>query len=128
MNRAIIAGIAVAGLAVALYALTAQAAVGASADSFYVDCTTTPTAITPESGKTMLGYECQTPASGETAGTVLVAVGDSTVTDPAYATRSSEVFSGDTIRSFSGPFKGGTEYCRADTGTVRIFCRAAVSN
>ena len=73
----------------------------------------------------MLSYTCQTPASGETGGTVLVAVGDTGILDPAFATRNSPVYSGDTIREWGGNAR--REYCRADTGTVTIFCRALVA-
>ena len=53
------------------------------------------------------------------------AVGDSGIADPAFATRNSPVYSGDTIREWGGNAK--KEYCRADTGTVTIFCRALVA-
>jgi hypothetical protein len=105
----------------------AAPAVGpAFVDSFSVSCTTTATAITPGAPyASMISYSCQTPASGETAGTVLVAVGDSAIGDPAYATRTSPVYSGDTVREWGGNAK--KEYCRADTGTVVIFCRALIA-
>lgn len=119
-----------AGAHVAVVAAQAGAAVGpAFSDSFFHDCTTTASVIGPDTGSLAAGmqsYTCQTPASAETAGTVLVAVGDSAIADPAFATRNSPVYSGDTIREWGGNLK--TEYCRADTGTVRIFCRAMVSS
>jgi hypothetical protein len=103
----------------------AAAVVGpAFVDSFSVTCATTATAISSSVG-TMISYTCQTPASAETGGTTLVAVGDSGIADPAFATRNSEVYSGDTIRQFGGNAR--REYCRADTGTVTIFCRALVT-
>lgn len=94
-------------------------------DSFTVSCGSSATLIQAPSGKTQLSYTCQTPASGETGGTTLVAVGDSDIADPAFATRNSSVYSGDTIREFGGDVRA--EYCRADTGTVTIFCRAMVA-
>lgn len=93
-------------------------------DSFTVTCATTATLIASTAG-TQISYSCQTPASAETGGTVLVAVGDSGIGDPAFATRTSEVYSGDTTRQWGGNAR--REYCRADTGTVTIFCRALVT-
>jgi hypothetical protein len=93
-------------------------------DSFAVACTTSATEIKSSLGN-MISYTCQTPASTETAGTVLVAVGDSAIGDPTFATRTSPVYSGDTIREWGGNAKA--EYCRADTGTVTIFCRGLVA-
>lgn len=94
-------------------------------DSFTVECGSAATPIQPESGKPMFSYSCQTPLSTETGGTTLVAVGDAGIADPALATRNSEVYSGDTQRFFGGNVR--LEYCRADTGTVDIFCRAMVA-
>lgn len=92
-------------------------------DSFTVSCATTATLIQPTGGA-MVSYSCQTPASAETGGTTLIAVGDSLIADPAFATRNSPVYSGDTTREWGGNARA--EYCRADTGTVTIFCRALV--
>ena len=117
-----------------LSALDQLPAVGpAYVDSFTVSCGATATAINAPSATgsgavgpgAMISYTCQTPASAETGGTVLVAVGDSGIADPAFATRNSPVYSGDTIREWGGNAK--KEYCRADTGTVTIFCRALVA-
>lgn len=94
-------------------------------DSFAHSCTTTASLIPLSTLGTAVSYSCQTPASGETAGTVLVGVGDSGLGDPAYATRTSPVYSGDTIREWGGNVR--SEYCRSDTGTVVIFCRALIS-
>lgn len=93
-------------------------------DSFTVSCGATATLINSSAG-TQISYSCQTPASAETGGTVLVAVGDSGILDPAFATRNSPVYSGDTVREWGGNARW--EYCRADTGTVTIFCRALVT-
>jgi hypothetical protein len=109
-------------------AQAAPAGVGpAFVDSFTVTCATTATAIAPAApySRSMISYACQTPAAAETAGTVLVAVGDSGIGDPTFATRTSPVYSGDTVREWGGNAR--TEYCRADTGTVTIFCRALIS-
>lgn len=94
-------------------------------DSFAHNCTTTATAIPLSTLGTALSYACQTPASAETAGTVLVAVGDSGIGDPAYASRTSPVYSGDTIREWGGNVR--SEYCRSDTGIVVIYCRSLIS-
>jgi hypothetical protein len=93
-------------------------------DSFTVACADSATLIQPEGGA-MVSYSCQTPASAEAGGTTLIAVGDSQIGDPALATRNSPAYSGDTIREWGGDAR--LEYCRADTGTVTIFCRALVS-
>lgn len=109
--------------------LVAQAlpAVGpAFVDSFAKSCTTTATSIFSAGvAGSVLSYTCQTPASTETAGTVLVAVGDSAIADPAIGTRDSPVYSGDTIREWGGNARN--EFCRSDTGTVVIYCRALVA-
>ena len=93
-------------------------------DSFTVSCGATATSIQSSVG-TQISFTCQTPASAETGGTVLVAVGDSGIADPAFATRNSRVYSGDTIREWGGNAR--RSYCRADTGTVTIFCSALVT-
>lgn len=100
------------------------AATAGFVDSFTVSCATSATLITAPSGYSQQAYYCQTPASAETNGTVLVAVGDSGIADPDISTRNSPVYSGATIREFYASAK--KEYCRADTGTVTIFCRAIV--
>lgn len=95
-------------------------------DSFTVSCGSSATLITAPSGFAQQAYYCQTPASAETGGTVLVAVGDSGIADPDIATRNSPVYSGGTVREFYASAK--KEYCRADTGTVTIYCRAIVTS
>jgi hypothetical protein len=95
-------------------------------DSFTVSCGDgDPLTPIRSTVGTQISYSCQTPASAETGGTVLVAVGDSGIADPAFATRNSPVYSGDTIREWGGNAR--IEYCQADTGTVTIFCRALVT-
>lgn len=133
--RFVIGGIVAVGLLFAVaaaafpslplgFAHVGQAAVGPGyIDSFSVTCATTATLIQPTGGA-MVSYSCQAPASAETGGTTLIAVGDSAIADPAFATRNSPVYSGDTTREWGGNARA--EYCRADTGTVTIFCRALV--
>lgn len=105
----------------------AAPAVGpAFVDSFSKSCTTTASSIfSAGAAGSVLSYTCQTPASAEPAGTVLVAVGDSEIADPAIGTRNSPVYSGDTIREWGGNARN--EFCRSDTGTVVIYCRALVA-
>lgn len=111
--------------AVAVEVAQAAPALGpAFVDSFTVSCGSSATPIVGSAGS-QISYTCQTPASAETGGTTLVAVGDSGIADPAVATRNSPVYSGDTIREWGGNAR--TEYCRADTGTVTIYCRALVA-
>lgn len=95
-------------------------------DSFSVSCGTSATLIAAPSGSNQAAYYCQTPASAESGGTALVAVGDSGINSPAFATRNSPVYSGDTIREFYASTK--KEYCRVSSGTVTIFCRAVVTS
>jgi hypothetical protein len=105
--------------------LSSTAAVGPGfVDSFTISCATTATAITPPTTGAMLSYSCQTPAAAESGGTTLVAVGDSGIADPDIGTRNSPVYSGSTTREFGGNARA--EYCRADSGTVTIYCRAIV--
>lgn len=105
-----------------LDAMPAQNSGGMCVESWKVTCSTTATAITPPSGDAMISYYGQTPGSTETGGTTLVAVGDSLIADPAFATRNSPVFAGNTIQSWFAAAQ--LEYCRADTGTVDVFVRA----
>lgn len=104
----------------------ATAVSAAYVDSFTVSCSTSATLIAAPSGYSQQAYYCQTPASAESGGTVLVAVGDSGIADPDIATRNSPVYSGSTIREFYASAK--KEYCRADSGTVTIYCRAIVTS
>lgn len=97
---------------------------GSFVDSFSVSCATTATEISAPSGQAQGAYYCQTPQSAETGGSTLVAVGDSAIADPDISTRNSPVYSGSTIREFYAAAR--KEYCRADTGTVTIYCRAIV--
>jgi hypothetical protein len=113
-----------------LAVLGAVAATGpAYLDSYSVVCPATQggISISPTGYvDTSLAVECSAPESGETGATTLVAIGDSGLADPATGTRNSPVIcgSGCNRSSWSGNIRKG--YCRADTGTVTLYCAALV--
>jgi hypothetical protein len=92
-------------------------------DSWAASCTTTAAAIVP-AGTSVLAFECSAPESAETGGGVFVAIGDSAIADPAFATRTSPVICGDSTlcNRSSLAVNARQGYCRADTGTVSLFC------
>ena len=107
--------------------LQGVAAVGpAYLDSFKVSCGSSATLVKAPAGPTV-AVKCNAPESAEANAAVLVAWGDSGIADPAVATRNSPVIcgSGCAETSFSG--NGRQAYCRADTGTVDLYCVALVS-
>lgn len=96
-------------------------------DSYSVSCATSATSIAPTGySDVSLAIECSAPESGETGATTLVAIGDSGIADPASATRNSPVVcgSGCNRSSWSGNIRKG--FCRADSGTVTLYCAALV--
>jgi hypothetical protein len=88
-------------------------------DSFAVACTTSATAITA-APHNMLSYTCQN------SSTTKVAVGDSGITDPTDA-QNAPIYCATNCpaQEFGGNAK--IEYCRADTGSVTIYCRALIA-
>ena len=97
-----------------------MAAVGPGyVDSFTVSCATSATPIRATAGG-QLAYTCQNPS------TTMVAVGDSTIGDPTDA-QSSPVHCATNCPSQEWHGNVRAEYCRADTGTVTIYCRAIVA-
>lgn len=96
-------------------------------DSYSVSCATSATSLAP-SGYTnsMIAVECSAPESGETAATVFVAVGDSGIADPASGTRNSPIICGSGCNKSSWSGNASQAYCRADTGTVTLYCAALV--
>lgn len=92
-------------------------------DSFTVACGSSATAIRPAAPYTdaMLSYSCQN------VSTTIVGIGDSGIADPDVGTRNSPVYCATNCpaQEFGGNTRA--EYCRADTGTVTIYCRALVS-
>lgn len=96
-------------------------------DSYSVSCTTSATSMAP-SGYTnsMIAVECSAPESTETAATVFVAVGDSGIADPASGTRNSPIICGSGCNKSSWSGNASQAYCRADTGTVTLYCAALV--
>ena len=105
----------------AIEAAHAAPAVGpAFVDSFTVTCATTATLI-QASGGAMVSYVCQNPS------TTIVGVGDSGIADPDSGTRNSPVHCATNCPSQEWGGNARQEYCRADTGTVTIYCRALVA-
>lgn len=90
-------------------------------DSFSVSCTTTAAFIAPaNNSRNILSYSCQNTS------TTKVAVGDSGIADPTDAQNSPTYCQTNCpAQEWGGNAKA--EYCRADTGTVTIYCRALVA-
>ena len=96
-------------------------------DSYLVACTTTATSISPSTMQP-LSVECFAPEPAETAAAVFVGVGDSGLADPAFATRTSPVICGTGCNKNSIKIEGKNAFCRADTGTVNLFCVATTGS
>ena len=96
-------------------------------DSYSVSCATSATSMAP-SGYTssMIAVECSAPESTEANATVFVAVGDSGIADPAIGTRNSPIICGSGCNKSSWSGNASQAYCRADTGTVTLYCAALV--
>jgi len=96
-------------------------------DTYAVTVTTSATSLAPAGYlNSALAIECSAPESGETAATVLVAIGDSGIADPASATRNSPVICGSGCNRSSWSGNALQAYARADTGTVTLYCAALV--
>lgn len=107
--------------------LQAMPAVGpAYLDSFKVTCTTSATVIRPPAGP-VAAVKCNAPEYAETGGNVYVAWGDSGIADPALATRNSPIICGTGCAETSFTANTRLAYCRADTGTVDLFCVGLVA-
>lgn len=107
--------------------LQGVAAVGpAYLDSFKVSCGTTATVIRPPAGPVQ-AVKCNAPESAESGAATFVAWGDSGIADPAFATRNSPIICGSGCAETSFTANGRLAYCRADTGTVDLFCVGLVA-
>lgn len=110
-----------------LDALQVLPAVGpAYLDSFKVTCGAAATLVRAPAGPNV-ALKCTAPQSSETAAAVFVAWGDSGIADPAFATRNSPIICGSGCAETSFSANNRQAYCRADTGTVDLFCVALVS-
>lgn len=110
-----------------LDALQAMPAVGpAYLDSFKVTCGASATLVRAPAGPNV-AVKCTAPQSSETGAAVFVGWGDSGIADPAFATRNSPIICGSGCAETSFTANGRQAYCRADTGTVDLFCVALVS-
>jgi|GEM_PF-5730903 len=107
--------------------LQGVAAVGPSyLDSFKVTCGAAATLIRAPAGPNV-AVKCTAPQSTETGASVLVGWGDSGIADPAIGTRNSPVICGSGCAETTFSANGRQAYCRADTGTVDLFCVALVT-
>ena len=107
--------------------LQGVAAVGpAYLDSFKVTCATTATLIRAPAGPNV-AVKCTAVQSTEANAAVFVAWGDSGIADPALATRNSPIICGSGCAETTFTANGRQAYCRADTGTVDLYCAALVS-
>ena len=110
-----------------LDALQVMPAVGpAYLDSFKVTCGAAATLIRAPAGPNV-ALKCTAPQSGETAASTFVAWGDSGIADPAFATRNSPIICGSGCAETTFTANNRQAWCRADTGTVDLFCVALVS-
>jgi hypothetical protein len=108
------------GVPEGLSLVQAAPAVGpAFVDSFTVACGAAATAIEP-SGGAMVSYTCQNVSTTE------VAVGDSAIADPTDG-QNSPTYCATNCPSQEFGGNARKEYCRADSGTVTIYCRALVA-
>lgn len=107
--------------------LQALPAVGpAYLDSFKVTCGAAATLVRAPAGPNV-AIKCNAPEAAETGASVFVAWGDSGIADPAFATRNSPVICGAGCAETSFTANNRQAYCRADTGTVDLFCAALVT-
>lgn len=95
-------------------------------DSWAKTCTTTASTIVP-SGVGVVAFECAAPESTETDATQLVAIGDSGIGDPAFATRTSPVICGSGCAQTSKSINARQAYCRSDTDDVVLYCWGIVA-
>lgn len=99
-------------------------------ESWRVTCDTSPgdNAVVPGGlAGEVLAFDCQAPQATETGATTMVAIGPSDVADPAFATRDSTVICGSGCDRSSANVNARQAYCRADTGTVDLFCWAIIA-
>jgi len=95
-------------------------------ESWSKTCTTTATTIVP-TGVAVVAFECEAPLAGETDGTQLVAIGRSTIADPASATRNSPVICGSGCHKTSRAINARQAYCRTDSDDVLLYCWAVAA-
>lgn len=97
-------------------------------ESWAVTCAATATEIVPTGlAGAVMAFECAAVESSETSATVKVGVGDSAVADPDTATRNSPVLCGSGCAKTSIAVNARQGYCRADSGTVPLYCWAIVA-
>ena len=96
-------------------------------DTYSVSCATSATSLAPTGYlNSAMAIECSAPESGETGATTLVAIGDSAIADPATGTRNSPVICGSGCNRAAWSGNAKQAYCRADSGTVTLYCAALI--
>lgn len=88
-------------------------------DSFTVSCTSAADALIQPTGGAMVSYTCQN------ASTTMVAVGDSSISDPG-TTRDAPIYCATNCPAQEWGGNARVESCRGDTDTT-IYCRALVA-
>jgi hypothetical protein len=107
---------------------SAATAVGPSfLKSYTVSCGTSATSMAPSGfGSSLIAVQCIPPEGAETGATTRVAIGDSTIADPAFATRNSPSICGSGCVKNTWEGNAKQAYCRVGTGSVTLFCAALV--
>jgi len=96
-------------------AVTAHSASALSSDNFTVSCGVTATSIRPTDGRVLYGFACVNDSA------TLVAVGGSSIGDPTSSRNSPVICPTCTEGGVWSP-RTARGYCRADTGTVTLYC------
>lgn len=95
--------------------------------SYTITCGTTATSMAPSGfGSSLIAVQCIPPEGAETGATTRVAVGDSTIADPAFATRNSPSICGSGCLKSTWEGNAKQAYCRVGAGSVTLFCAALV--
>lgn len=95
--------------------------------SYTVSCGTSATSMAPSGfANSLIAVQCIPPEGAESGATTRVAIGDSTVADPAFATRNSPSICGSGCLKSTWEGNAKQAYCRVGTGSVTLFCAALV--
>ncbi len=97
-------------------------------ESWAKTCTTTASVIVPATARAVIAFECAAPEVGETDATQFVAIGNSAIGDPAFATRTSPIICGSGCAQTSKAINARQAYCRSDTDDVVLYCWGISSN
>lgn len=95
--------------------------------SYTVSCGTSATSMAPSGfSNSLIAVQCIPPEGAESGATTRVAIGDSTVADPAFATRNSPSICGSGCLKSTWEGNAKQAFCRVGTGSVTLFCAALV--